>query len=130
MDCKDCVHYEACADCYDSNTLDFIHGSCINFDEKSEYIRLPCKVGDYLYTHHTKQGWYMKKQHAPYRVKVVFIGLNNSDDMGGGYFNVVYEHGEMWQFYFSDIGKTVFQTREEVEKILEDERNESELPTA
>lgn len=85
---------------------------------KAEYVKLPVKIGDYLYTNTSHQGWYLRKRDAPYRVKVVFIGLNDSENMGGGFFNVVYQNEGMHAFYFSDIGKTVSLTREEAEKAL------------
>lgn len=82
-------------------------------------VKLPCKVGDILWTNHRMQGWYFRSKDAPYRVQVAFIGLNDSEEMGGGLFNVCYEnHGYMMQFNFSDIGKTVFLIREEAEEAL------------
>lgn len=81
---------------------------------------LPCKVGDEVYTNTSMSGWYLRANKRPYSAKVVFIGLNASEAMGGGFFNVVYSKGEyMMHFQFSDIGKTVFLTREEAEKALE-----------
>lgn len=83
-------------------------------EEQGLLLRLPCKVGNILWTNHRMQGWYFRAKDAPYRVQVAFIGLNDSEEMGGGLFNVCYEnHGYMMQFNFSDIGKTIFHTREE-----------------
>lgn len=80
---------------------------------------LPCKVGDEVWTNFAMSGWYCRDKDRPYSAKVVFVGLNNSDDMGGGLINVMYEkHNNMMQFTFSDIGKTVFLTREEAETAL------------
>lgn len=118
VDCKNCLHYMVC----ESNTkgslilprvsMFFYKGvaKCFYFTDKFEYIHLPCKVRDYLYTNSTMQGWYMRKRNAPYRVKVVFVGLNGSENQGGGFLNVLYENGGMLGFYFSDIGKTIFFT--------------------
>jgi len=90
-----------------------------NLEEQGMLIKLPCKVGDILWTNHRMQGWYFRSKDAPYRVQVAFIGLNDSEEMGGGLFNVCYEnHGYMMQFNFSDIGKTVFLIREEAEEAL------------
>lgn len=80
---------------------------------------LPVRVGDVIYTMLSMSGWYMREANKPYKVRVAFIGLNKSESMGGGVFNVVYEKGEhMAQFCFSDIGKTVFLTREEADAAL------------
>lgn len=80
----------------------------------------PCKVGDTVWTNFAMSGWYFRDRDKPYEAKVVFVGLNGSDEMGGGLFNVVYgKHDHMMQFRFSDIGKTVFLTREEAKEALE-----------
>jgi len=90
-----------------------------DLEEQGLLLKLPCKVGDILWTNHRMQGWYFRSKDAPYRVQVAFIGLNDSEEMGGGLFNVCYEnHGYMMQFNFSDIGKTVFLIREEAEEAL------------
>ena len=88
--------------------------------EQGTLIELPCKVGDMLYTNWRWQGDYMREKDAPYPIKVVFIGINNSEEMGGGLINVVNEKGRMWQFSFNNIGKVVFLTREEAEKRLKE----------
>lgn len=75
---------------------------------------LPCKIGDILWTNFSMSGWYLRDKDKPYQVRVVFIGLNDSDEMGGGFVNVLYEkNGNMMQFNFSDIGKNIFYTKEE-----------------
>lgn len=80
---------------------------------------LPCNVGDTVWTNFAMSGWHFRDKDRPYSAKVVFIGLNNSDEMGRGLINVAYEkHNYMMQFSFSDIGKTVFLTREEAEAAL------------
>lgn len=80
---------------------------------------LPIKVGDTVYTNFAMRGWYFRDKDRPYSARVCFIGLNNSEEMGGGLFNVVYEkHDHMMQFRFSDIGKSVFLTQEEAEEHL------------
>lgn len=80
---------------------------------------LPVKVGDIIYTMLSMSGWYLREKDMPYKAKVVFVGLNNSDSTGGGLFNVVYDKRDlMASFSFSDIGKTVFLTREEAESAL------------
>lgn len=80
---------------------------------------LPVKVGDTVYTNFAMRGWYFRDKDRPYSARVCFIGLNDSEEMGGGLFNVVYgKHDNMMQFRFSDIGKSVFLTKEEAEQHL------------
>ena len=84
----------------------------------------PCKVGQEVYTNVAMQGWYFRDSVRPYLAKIVFIGINNSEEMGGGFFNIAYENkGYMMQFKFSDIGKTVFLTKEQAEKALAEVAN-------
>lgn len=66
-------------------------------------LQLPISLGDTVYTNFSKTGWYLKKENRPYAAKVVFIGISKEP-----FFNVEYMEGKMWQFNFSDIGKTVF----------------------
>lgn len=80
-------------------------------------INLPCKPGDTVYTNFAVTGWYMRKEKMPYKAKVVFVGISEDP-----FFNVVYEEGKMWQFKFSDIGKTVFLTEQEAKEALESMR--------
>ena len=82
-------------------------------------LKLPVVIGQTVYTNYSMQGWYFRDNNRPYQAKVVFIGLNNSEEDGGGYINISFEkEGRMMQFRFSDIGKMVFLTKEEAEKNL------------
>ena len=75
----------------------------------------PVKVGDIVYTNCSMQGWYMKLKDRPYEARVVFIGINGKDN----FMNVAFfKNDNMLSFKFSEIGKTVFLTREEAEKVL------------
>lgn len=53
-DCTSCLHYDVCEEHYSKADLDYIHGSCINFEDKSEWLQLPCKPGDIVY-----KVWYL-----------------------------------------------------------------------
>lgn len=82
-----------------------------------------CKVGDAVYTNVSMQGWYYRTKDRPYTARIVFIGVNDSEEMGCGYINVLFEKNHnMMQFRFSDIGKTIFLTREEAEQALKGEQ--------
>lgn len=122
MTCKDCLHYEACKGTYmnvseyksitdfdDEHYADIYH--CPDFEEGSEWVRLPCKVGDIVYCFEPC----FDTDHHP-RLKVVereIIKLETVSTVSGLIFNV------------DNIGKTVFLTREEAEKALEDMRKDS-----
>lgn len=46
MTCKDCLHYERCYSIYTRDMLDMTNGECVYFTDRSEWVHLPCKVGD------------------------------------------------------------------------------------
>ena len=83
-------------------------------EEQGLLLRLPCKVGDTVYTNMRAVGWYYRDKNKPYKAKIVFIGINGTDN----FVNVVYENDNMLQFKFSDFGKTVFLTKAEAELAL------------
>lgn len=88
----------------------------VKAESEGRSVVLPCKVGDSVFSllspPHYKHG-------VVYEYKVVFIGINDSKDMGYGLFNVKSVKGEwMYPFNFSDIGVTVFLPRAEAEAAL------------
>lgn len=87
-----------------------------NLEEQGMYIKLPCKVGDTVYTNTSIQGWYFRKENRPYEAKIVFIGINGADN----FMNVDFGNGRMLQFNFSDIGKIVFLTHNQAEQSLKE----------
>lgn len=90
-----------------------------NAKDSGYNVRLPCKVGDTLWSNIAWSGWYLRESKKPYTAKVEFIGINDSKIMGGGVINVSYNDGKyMMQFCFADIGKTVFLSLEEAEAEL------------
>lgn len=88
-------------------------------EEQGLLIRLPCKVGDVVYTNMRASGWYKREKNKPYKANVAFIGINGKDN----FMNVVFENDNVLQFLLSDIGKTVFLTREEAEAALAEMEN-------
>ncbi len=87
-----------------------------DLEEQERLLKLPCAVGDTVYTNHSMQGWYFRKENRPYAAKVVFIGINGVDN----YMNVDFGNGRMMQFKFSEILKNVFLTHEEAEAALKE----------
>lgn len=90
-----------------------------NLDEQGLLLKLPCKVGDTVYTNTSVQGWDFRKANRPYEAKIVFVGINEADN----YMNVDLKNGHMLQFKLSEIGKTVFLTQAEAEEALEKRSN-------
>ena len=87
-----------------------------DLEEQGRLVKLPCKVGDTVYTNTSVQGWYQRKENRPYKAKIVFIGINGVDS----FMNADLGNGHMLQFYFSEIGKTVFLTQEQAEQALKE----------
>lgn len=87
-----------------------------DLEEQGKLLKLPCAVGDTVYTNESVQGWYFRKENRPYEAKVVFIGINGVND----FMNIDFGNGHMLQFKFSEIGKTVFLTKEEAEATLKE----------
>lgn len=82
--------------------------------EQGLLLKLPAKVGDTVYTNTRVAGRYMREKDGPYEAKVVFVGINGVDN----FMDIILEKGSMFRFNFSDLGKTVFLTREEAEAAL------------
>ena len=108
MSCKGCLHYEVC-DC--AGEYQYPQGYCKFFKDKSEWIHLPHKVGDIVYCfapcfdadHHPKLK-VIETEIIELKTTATVLGLN---------------------FDIHNIGKTIFLTREEAEKALEDMRNKN-----
>ena len=90
MTCKDCLHYEVC----------YYHDfeECGWFSDKSEWLHLPCKVGDTVYQVDSERIYKSTVRNIIY-------------DTDG----IAFDERAIW--------KSVFLTREEAEKALK-ERNE------
>lgn len=97
-------------------------------EEQGLLYRTPVAIGQTVYTNFAMRGWYLRNKDKPYKAKVVFIGLNISQEEGGGFFYIAYEKlGCMMQFRFSDIGKGVFLTKEEAEQKLAEIRGDNNV---
>lgn len=127
--CTECVHVEVCR--YYTNELAKANGiplkleeverllecdDCENFKDRSQFIKLPCKIGDKLY---------FNNQHIKYaRVIAIYI------DASGGMFDLKiftnvetvsgYESFINKDYTFEDIGQRIFLTREEAEQALKE----------
>lgn len=126
-DCKNCLHYRVC----ESNTkgsfvlpkvsMFFDKGAakCIFFTDKSEYIHLPCKVGDVVH-----KVSFVHKNITPLTVDGFLCNLSSwkvhcshlIPSWGGNQKEHIY-------IALSSFGKTVFLTREEAKRALEEGKN-------
>lgn len=117
-DCKNCLHYEVCADVMKKELfikekmLKIANPICKWFLDKSKIIELPCKVGDKVYE---VTG---RKTVSVYKVRAIRVEL----------FSLFIEwdivEGFVWQSLSGinavEIGKTVFLTRKEAERALKE----------
>jgi hypothetical protein len=78
---------------------------CPNFADKSQFVELPCKVGDTVY-------WYNMSG----EITEAVIVKNG--------FIAKIECGFEYDVGYDEIGKTVFLTREEAEAALAERKNE------
>ena len=85
-------------------------------EEEGRLVVLPCKVGQCVYTNHSKIRGHFKKDKRTHLGRIVFIGLNGEYS----FFNVILDELKMIKFEFNEIGKTVFLIREEAEKALKE----------
>ena len=102
--CKDCLHSEICP--WDCDSV-----VCERFKDKSKFIELPCKVGDTAYSikHNKVDEYYVTSILIYTRTSVTFRLVNK-------YFT-------FFDVTRKDFGKTVFLTKGEAEKALEEHNN-------
>lgn len=116
MTCKNCLHdgvcynQEVCND-IEKQLKDF---GCEYFTDRSEWVHLPCKVGDKLYEITSR------KTISEYQVTAIRI------ELFGIFVDWKIKQGFVDR-YISDvpageIGNSVFLTREEAEKALEEKK--------
>jgi hypothetical protein len=84
---------------------------CPEQKDKDHFIKVPCKVGDRVYSINIGDKKTLKIWIEPNGDRITQIKINRD-----GY------HFKCWWGYFhlSDIGKTVFLTKEEAEKALKE----------
>ena len=127
MTCKDCLHYELCK----YNTFQEAHyfgkdkeiyitidnnSPCKYFTDRSEWVHLPCKVGDKVYI--VKSRTSDDKNLYIIEDVVKRIVFDKSEDTG-----FIHSRIEFFNTYsVSDwLFQNVYPTREEAEKALEEE---------
>lgn len=125
MTCKDCIHYDACCKIggklqeHYMNKCNDVECDC--FKDKSRFIELPCKVGDIVYR-------VIPKCDPDFGICPFDGGYGISrcrKDESGKYRNkcdVYIEEIPFSLYVLNNIGKTVFLTREEAEKKLQEDK--------
>lgn len=107
--CIDCLHYNVCT----LGKCDIISG-CPFYTARSECVHLPCKVGDTLYEI-TSRNTISEYEVTAIRIELfnVFIDWKLTQGFVDRYISDI---------PISEIGKTVFLTRKEAEKALEEKK--------
>ena len=115
MTCKDCIHYEVCLEeakskneSLDNFDIEGIEDFCRFSKPKSRYIELPCAVGDTVYI----------KCHISGGAIPDFIVTETVTKIGLTVRGLLHEHS----YDFNQLGKTVFLSREEAEKALQEKQ--------
>ena len=127
MTCRDCLHYEACKGTYftfkqmiDKDSFDKEHYAdvynCPDFTARSEWVHLPCKVGDIVYYF---DGAYYLKNKNNWEVKPIKVTEFSTKIGRSGKLYPLSIIANGTRYPLTSIGKTVFLTREEAEKALE-----------
>ena len=111
--CKDCIHYNVC--CELMAQLHWKPELCRSFKDRNRFVELPCKVGDTIYeiTERKRNGKWSKVI-VPRFVGGIEIG-------SGGFMTVI--SGTTITVFLSNLGETVFLTREEAERVLKESEN-------
>ena len=116
MTCKDCIHYEACHDMYyeEHATRHFdpekhnAEKECDYFKDRSQFVELPCKLGDTVYYFNSAGKIFSQKVSS---FIVNFVGILVDSDV---------------MFDSHLMGDRFFSTREEAEQALKErEKNET-----
>ena len=115
--CEDCIHYHVC-DIEAIRAIENIGAKlCHNFKDESRLIELPCSIGDTVY--YPYAGKILEKKVTAYhRVYDARTGIQGID----WWYELDNDESETMDADL--IGKTVFLTKEEAEKKLEEIKND------
>ena len=79
-------------------------------------VILPCGLGETVYANFAICGDYLRENDKPYPCEVVFIGLSKEP-----FLHIQFKNGRIFPVKFSEVGKTVFTTREAAEAALKEQ---------
>lgn len=119
MNCENCLHYGVCKTHYSLGMLALIDGNCSNYDDRTEWLHLPCKVGDIVY-----KISFVHKNITPLTVDGFLCNLS-SWKVHCTHLIPSWVGNQKEHIYiaFSSFGKRVFLTQEEAEKALKERDN-------
>ena len=114
--CKDCIHYDVCAEHLAVIGCEYLHGfddeqiDCKHFKDKSLVLDLPFPPGGDIYI--IDDGVILKLT-----IAIMHIGFVSDEDT---YYELIDSESNegYWDFKNTDLGKTVFLTREAAEQAL------------
>ena len=102
--CKDCIHYEVCKKTRIMNPSHNYATECIDYKDYSQFVELPCKVGDFVY--------FIKAR----RVMADIVSKVTIDRRG-----VMLQRANGYNLGYTDqLGKKIFLTLEEAEQALKE----------
>ena len=107
MTCKQCTHYEACH----RKDREIPSDTCRTFQDKSCFIKLPFKIGAKVF--HLDKVQNIVRELEIICIEIAYNGIK---------FDAYGEEFTTTRFAENKIGKTIFRTREEAEKALEERR--------
>lgn len=110
MKCENCLHYGVCTFAKQYETVD----KCTDFADKDLYIKLPCKIGTKVYAIATPCG-VCKYNNLSFEETL----KSCRDCQKREIIECEFDYDLLHEF-----GKTVFLTREDAEKKLEELKNE------
>ena len=117
MKCENCLHYEACKSMVNvierATMYSIAMRVCNNYADKDLYIKLPCKVYDTVYIVDEDSNEFNGIDECHVR-KLEWNGV----------FWAIFTDKDCYGYSADYIGKTVFLTREDAEKKLEELKNE------
>ena len=145
MTCKDCLHYEVCDEQKKINHK-LSKSICKRFKDKSRFIELPCRVGGTVFVIESCSNVAMSIDNDYFNgtgaVECPFENDCERDDCCDDCIRIfettvtefsyrendnklyIYLKNMMPEYVQSDIGKTVFLSREEAEKALKEQVGE------
>ena len=110
--CKNCIYYERCDTIFDGLLSNRNNEPCGQFDNSSNYVKLPCQVGDTIYF----IGYGKLETLVVDRINIEFA--NNFLDNYLGYVEAVRADNTQESIGFNIFGELVFTNKEEAEKVL------------
>lgn len=120
MNCRDCLHFKACYEMATANNADEFNTmfaeKCEDFSDRSEWVHLPCKVGDTVYYF---DGAYYLKDKSRWEIKPIKVTEISTKIGRSGKLYPLSIIANGTRYSLTSIGEKLFLTREEAVKALE-----------